>query len=84
MGVPGYFKSLLRKNKSFLFSINQKPLIDYLFMDYNNIIHTASKNYIDNTDLKKKTKSQIEKGIIEHVIKKTIEIFKINICTFCL
>ncbi len=77
MGVPGYFRSLLKKNKSFLFSINQKPLIDYLFMDYNNIIHTASKNYIDNTDLKKKTKSQIEKGIIEHVIKKTIEIFKI-------
>ena len=64
MGVPGYFKSLLKKDKSFLFSINQKPLIDYLFMDYNNIIHTASRNYIDNTDLKKKLNHKLKKVLL--------------------
>lgn len=78
MGVPGYFRTLIKKDKSVLLSIKEKILFDYLFMDYNNIIHTASQQYIKNTDInKKKTKTQIENDIILAVIAKTIEIFNI-------
>lgn len=79
MGVPGYFKSLIKRNKSLLSSVKEKILFEYLFMDYNNIIHTASQDYLkkNKSKLKSKTKAQIENEIIEHVINKTINIFKI-------
>jgi len=78
MGVPGYFRTLIKKDKSILLSIKEKILFDYLFMDYNNIIHTASQQYIKNTDInKKKTKTHIENDIIQAVIAKTVEIFNI-------
>ena len=45
MGVPGYFKTLIRENPELLY-FNSKEENEYLFMDYNNIIHTAYQEYL--------------------------------------
>ena len=59
MGVPGYFKTLFKKNNEILdLSIEN---IDYFLMDYNNIIHTSYQEYIKHNDLKNNTKSNIQK-----------------------
>ena len=75
MGVPGYFRTLIKQNPELLY-FNLDEDNDYLFMDYNNIIHTAYKEYLKKMEdkLENKTKSFIEKEIIQHVIKKTIYI----------
>ena len=75
MGVPGYFKTLIRENPELLY-FNSNELTEYLFMDYNNIIHTAYQEYLKKMEgkLEKKTKSVIEKEIIKFVIEKTIYI----------
>ena len=75
MGVPGYFKTLIMQNPDLLY-FNSKEHNDYLFMDYNNIIHTAYQEYLKKMDTKldKKTKATIEKEIIKFVIEKTIYI----------
>lgn len=74
MGVPGYFKTLLKRNKELLnLSLNN---IDYFFMDYNNIIHTAYQEYLNNTndELEKLTKSKLQNNIIDYIIQKTLYI----------
>lgn len=72
MGVPGYFKTLLKKNNKILdLSIGN---IDYFLMDYNNIIHTAYQEYIKHNDLKNKTKVKIQKEIINYIVEKTLYI----------
>ena len=75
MGVPGYFKTLIKENPELLY-FNSKEENEYLFMDYNNIIHTAYQEYLKKMEgkLDKKTKSVIEKEIIKYVIEKTIYI----------
>ena len=75
MGVPGYFKTLIRENPELLY-FNSKEVSEYLFMDYNNIIHTAYQEYLKKMEgkLDKKTKSVIEKEIIQFVVDKTIYI----------
>ena len=75
MGVPGYFKTLIRENPELLY-FNSKEENEYLFMDYNNIIHTAYQEYLKKMEgkLDKKTKPAIEKEIIKYVIEKTIYI----------
>ncbi len=45
MGVPGYFKTLIKQNPELLY-FNLDEDNDYLFMDYNNIIHTAYQEYL--------------------------------------
>ena len=61
MGVPGYFKKLIALNPELLY-FNSKEVTEYLFMDYNNIIHTAYREYLKKMEgkLDKKTKSVIE------------------------
>ena len=72
MGVPGYFKTLLKKNSKILdLSIEN---IDYFLMDYNNIIHTAYQEYIKHNDFKNKTKVKIQKEIINYIVEKTLYI----------
>ena len=75
MGVPGYFKTLIKDNPELLY-FDSKEVTEYLFMDYNNIIHTAYQEYLKKMEgkLDKKTKSVIEKEIIQFVIEKTIYI----------
>jgi 5'-3' exonuclease len=75
MGVPGYFKTLIKKNPELVY-FNSKEENEYLFMDYNNIIHTAYQEYLKKMEgkLDKKTKAVIEKEIIKFVIEKTIYI----------
>jgi len=75
MGVPGYFKTLIKNNPELLFFTNDE-VTDHLFMDYNNLIHTAYYEYLKKMDgkLSKKTKYHIEKEIIKFVIDKTIYI----------
>ena len=75
MGVPGYFKKLIALNPELLY-FNSKEVTEYLFMDYNNIIHTAYREYLKKMEgkLDKKTKSVIEKEIIQFVVDKTIYI----------
>lgn len=75
MGVPGYFKTIIKENPDLLyFSENEDN--DYLFMDYNNLIHTAYQEYLKKMENKLSNKSlyDIEKEIIQHIVKKTIDI----------
>lgn len=75
MGVPGYFKTIIKENPDVLF-FTMNEMNDYLFMDYNNLIHTAYKGYLNkmNDKLKDKTLYTIEKEIINYVIEKTLYI----------
>ena len=70
MGVPGYFKTLLKRNNNILDVVIKD--VDYFLMDYNNIIHTAYQEYIKHNDLKNKTKVKIEKEIIVYILEKTL------------
>ena len=72
MGVPGYFKTLLKDNSNLLhLSLNN---IDYFLMDYNNIIHTAYQEYLKITEINNMKKSEIQKGILEYIFNKTLYI----------
>ena len=72
MGVPGYFKTLIKKNSKLL--KDKITNVEYLFMDYNNIIHTAYQEYLKNNILKDMKKSEIQKKIISYIINKTLYI----------
>lgn len=75
MGIPGYFKNLIKSNPKLLYW-NAKEVTDYFFMDYNGIIHTSSQQYLKMMEgkLSNKNKSTIEKEIINYVVEKTIEV----------
>ena len=70
MGVPGYFKTLIRENPELLY-FNSKEENEYLFMDYNNIIHTAYQEYLKKMEGKlDKPNLLLKKRLLNMLLKK--------------
>ena len=75
MGVPGYFKTLIKAHPELLTpSINNN---EYLFFDYNNLIHSSYQKYLKSNNCSNKNSSTIENEIIKFVIEQTLYYIKI-------
>ena len=75
MGVPGYFKSLIKAHPELLTpTINNN---EYLFFDYNNLIHSSYQKYLKSNNCSNKNSSTIENEIIKFVIEQTLYYIKI-------
>jgi len=73
MGVPFYFYNLYKKyNKNYSLVIDEQSLrsidIDYLFLDYNSLIHPCARNVMDR---EQSTQDDIETLIIQECIMYT-------------
>jgi len=75
MGVPGYFKTLIKAHPELLTSTIVKN--EYLFFDYNNLIHTSYQKYLKTNNCSNKNSSIIENEIIKFIIKETLTYIKI-------
>jgi 5'-3' exoribonuclease 1 len=78
MGIPSLFKSLIEKYEDIHFW-DPEMTYDYLFLDYNNLIHGAKARCFSYSNekinkIKKMTELQKDKLLIDEVIKYTIEV----------
>lgn len=75
MGVPGYFKTLIKAHPELLTSNITNN--EYLFFDYNNLIHSSYQKYLKSNNCSNKNSSTIENEIIKFVIEQTLYYIKI-------
>lgn len=72
MGIPGYFRQLAKDPNVLFWNTDVKN--EYFFMDYNAWIYGSIPKYLSKNinKLPKMNKVNIEKGLIEQIIKDTI------------
>jgi len=74
MGIPGYFKQLAKDPDVLFWDTDIKN--EYFFMDYNAWIYGSIPKYLSKNinKLPKMNKVNIEKGLIEQILKDTINV----------
>jgi 5'-3' exonuclease len=75
MGVPGYFRTLIKGDSELLTSSIENN--EYLFFDYNNLIYLSFQKYLHSNDCSNKNLSAIENEIIKAIIKETLYYIKL-------
>ena len=73
MGIPTFFRSILKGNRRVIQGAKEGVLkVDYFFMDYNSIIY---KEWGDlPKDLKQRSHATIEKHLIRSVVDRTVHV----------